>query len=91
MSLHGWVANRRVESAKLLLRGKDPSAQFASACGFSRQSHMARAFSMKNRRYSLCLPAASGIGLATTGSIPQTGGAIIAELDLAIPTRVANR
>ncbi|MBX4920098.1 helix-turn-helix transcriptional regulator [Rhizobium bangladeshense] len=44
VSPHGWVAHRRVERAKSMLRGTDPIAQIASACGFSSQSHMTRAF-----------------------------------------------
>lgn len=46
VSPHGWVAHRRVERAKSMLRGKDPIAQIASACGFSSQSHMTRAFKL---------------------------------------------
>lgn len=46
VSPHGWVAHRRVERAKSMLRGTDPIAQIASACGFSSQSHMTRAFKL---------------------------------------------
>lgn len=44
VSPHGWVAHRRVERAKSMLCGREPIAQIASACGFSSQSHMTRAF-----------------------------------------------
>jgi len=46
VSPHGWVAHRRVERAKSMLCGMDPIAQIASACGFSSQSHMTRAFKL---------------------------------------------
>lgn len=46
VSPHGWVAHRRVERAKSMLSGMDPIAQIASACGFSSQSHMTRAFKL---------------------------------------------
>jgi AraC family transcriptional regulator len=46
VSPHGWVAHRRVERAKSMLRGKDPIAQIASSCGFSSQSHMTRVFKL---------------------------------------------
>jgi AraC family transcriptional regulator len=46
VSPHGWVAYRRVERAKSMLCGKEPIAQIASACGFSSQSHMTRAFKL---------------------------------------------
>ncbi|ANK89476.1 UNVERIFIED_ORG: AraC family transcriptional regulator [Rhizobium esperanzae] len=44
VSPHGWVAHRRVERAKSMLSDMEPIAQIASACGFSSQSHMTRAF-----------------------------------------------
>ncbi|MGO7984187.1 helix-turn-helix domain-containing protein, partial [Rhizobium johnstonii] len=37
---------RRVERAKSLFSGMDPIAQIASACGFSSQSNMTRAFKL---------------------------------------------
>lgn len=43
-SPHGWLQHRRVTKAKTLLKGPDPIAQIAPACGFSSQSHMTRAF-----------------------------------------------
>lgn len=46
VSPHGWLAHRRVERAKSMLCGTDPIAQIASACGFSSQSHMTRAFKL---------------------------------------------
>ncbi len=46
VSPHGWVAHRRVERAKSMLCGNEPIAQIASACGFSSQSHMTRAFKL---------------------------------------------
>ncbi|PDS81415.1 AraC family transcriptional regulator [Rhizobium sp. L43] len=46
VSPHGWVAHRRVERAKSMLSGMDPIAEIASACGFSSQSHMTRAFKL---------------------------------------------
>ena len=39
-----FVAHRRVARAKSLLRGPDPLAAIAFACGFSSQSHLTRAF-----------------------------------------------
>jgi len=39
-----YVAHRRAERAKALLRGPDPIAAIALACGFSSQSHLTRAF-----------------------------------------------
>ncbi|MGZ2487007.1 AraC-like DNA-binding protein [Rhizobium pisi] len=46
VSPHGWVAHRRVERAKSMLCGTDSIAEIASACGFSSQSHMTRAFKL---------------------------------------------
>lgn len=39
-----FVAHRRIERAKRLLRGPDPIPAVAYACGFSGQSHLTRAF-----------------------------------------------
>ncbi|MCJ2140157.1 helix-turn-helix transcriptional regulator [Methylobacterium sp. E-066] len=39
-----YVAHRRTERAKALLRGRDPIAAIALACGYSSQSHLTRAF-----------------------------------------------
>ncbi|WP_414831731.1 helix-turn-helix transcriptional regulator [Afifella sp. YEN Y35] len=44
MALHAWITERRIDRAKELLRGTDPLVQIAAACGFSSQSHFARAF-----------------------------------------------
>lgn len=44
VSPHAWVLHRRIARARTLLGGRDPMAQIASACGFSSQSHMSRAF-----------------------------------------------
>ena len=46
VSPHAWVTQRRVERAKSMLSGREPIAQIASACGFSSQSHMTRAFKL---------------------------------------------
>lgn len=43
-SPHVWVMHRRITQAKVLLAGRDPIAQIASACGFSSQSHLTRVF-----------------------------------------------
>ena len=39
-----FVAHRRVERAKSLMRAGEPLAQVADACGFSSQSHLTRSF-----------------------------------------------
>lgn len=39
-----FVAHRRVEQAKALLRGRQPISAIAFACGFSSQSHLTRVF-----------------------------------------------
>lgn len=44
LSPHEWLLRRRLSKAKTLLATQDPIAQIASACGFSSQSHMTRAF-----------------------------------------------
>jgi AraC family transcriptional regulator len=44
VSPHVWITHRRVARAKSLLRGRDPIAAVALACGFSSQSHLTRAF-----------------------------------------------
>ena len=44
ISPQAHVAHRRIARAKLLLRGPDTIAVVASACGFSSQSHLTRAF-----------------------------------------------
>lgn len=44
VSPHVWITHRRVARAKDLLRGEDPIAAVALACGFSSQSHLTRAF-----------------------------------------------
>ncbi|TXM96253.1 helix-turn-helix transcriptional regulator [Methylobacterium sp. WL103] len=41
-----FVAHRRIERAKALLRGREPVAAIALACGFSSQSHLTHAFRM---------------------------------------------
>ncbi|MGB0696636.1 MAG: helix-turn-helix domain-containing protein [Rhodospirillaceae bacterium] len=41
-----WIAARRVERAKTLMRQSEPLAQIASACGYSSQSHFSRAFKL---------------------------------------------
>lgn len=43
-SPHDFIMSRRIDRARHLLGGTDPIAQIASACGFSNQSHMTRAF-----------------------------------------------
>lgn len=44
VSPHVWVAHRRIERAKAMIRANEPLAQVAAACGFSSQSHLTRAF-----------------------------------------------
>lgn len=44
VSPHAWIAHRRIERAKALIRAREPLAQVAAACGFSSQSHLTRAF-----------------------------------------------
>ena len=39
-----FVAHRRIARAKTLLRGREPIAEIALACGFSGKSHLTRAF-----------------------------------------------
>ena len=39
-----FIAHRRIDRAKALLRGRDPIAAIAFACGFSSQSHLTRVF-----------------------------------------------
>ncbi len=39
-----WITHRRVARVQNLLRGRDPIAEIALACGFSSQSHLNRAF-----------------------------------------------
>ena len=46
VSPHVWITHRRVARAKHLLRGRDPIAAIALACGFSSQSHLTRAFKL---------------------------------------------
>jgi AraC-like DNA-binding protein len=45
VSPHRWLMQRRLEAAKVMLRGRDVSlAEVALACGFADQSHFTRAF-----------------------------------------------
>ena len=44
VSPHHFVAHRRAARARALLRGPEPIAAVALACGFSGQSHLTRAF-----------------------------------------------
>ncbi|WP_111431238.1 AraC family transcriptional regulator [Rhodobacteraceae bacterium DSL-40] len=44
VSPHGWVTQRRIARAQALLRGPEPLAGIAAACGFSSQSHFTRVF-----------------------------------------------
>ncbi|MBY6163664.1 AraC family transcriptional regulator [Mameliella alba] len=43
-SPQGWIAARRIDRAKSLIRAGTPLAQVAAACGFNSQSHLTRAF-----------------------------------------------
>lgn len=43
-SPQGWIQRRRLERAQVLLRGSTPVVRIATACGFSSQSHLTRAF-----------------------------------------------
>ena len=48
MAPHGWLAQRRIEKAKTLLRTDDLSlTQIALACGFADQSHFTRQFTAR--------------------------------------------
>lgn len=44
VSPQNWIAHRRIERAKALIRSGEPLAQIALACGFSSQSHLSRTF-----------------------------------------------
>ncbi len=44
LSPHGYTQHRRIERARLLLRGAEPVAAIALACGFASQSHLTRVF-----------------------------------------------
>jgi len=44
ISPHCFILNKRLERAKILLRGDLPIAQIAQMCGFSDQSHLTRVF-----------------------------------------------
>jgi AraC-like DNA-binding protein len=52
---HQWLIERRVDTAKRLLKNDDlPLAQIALACGFANQSHFTRVFKLATG----CTPAA---------------------------------
>ena len=42
--LHRWLLLRRIERAKILLRGSRPLAEIAATCGFVDQSHFTKVF-----------------------------------------------
>ena len=44
VSPHQWIAHRRIERAKDMIRAGDPLAQVAQACGYGSQSYLTRAF-----------------------------------------------
>lgn len=44
LPLHGWVTNRRIARAKIMLAGSPSLVEIAHACGFSSQSHFSRVF-----------------------------------------------
>ncbi len=44
ISPHCFILNKRLERAKILLRGDLPIVQIAQMCGFSDQSHLTRVF-----------------------------------------------
>ncbi|GLS17265.1 AraC family transcriptional regulator [Labrys miyagiensis] len=44
VSPSAWIAHRRIERARTLLRAGEPIAGVAVACGYSSQSHLTRAF-----------------------------------------------
>lgn len=44
LPLHGWVTNRRIARAKMMIAGPTPLIEIAGACGFSSQSHFTRVF-----------------------------------------------
>jgi AraC family transcriptional regulator len=44
VSPHGFILNRRIDRARIMLAGREPIAQIAPACGFSSQSHLTRMF-----------------------------------------------
>ena len=44
VSPQNWIQRRRLERARMLLRGNMPVIRIATACGFSSQSHLTRVF-----------------------------------------------
>lgn len=44
VSPHDFILNRRIDRARHMLKGGEPIAQIAMACGFSSQSHLTRMF-----------------------------------------------
>jgi AraC family transcriptional regulator len=44
VSPSAWIAHRRIEHARALLRAGEPIAAIAAACGYSSQSHLTRVF-----------------------------------------------
>ncbi|WP_082536934.1 MULTISPECIES: helix-turn-helix domain-containing protein [unclassified Aureimonas] len=44
VSPHAFVGHRRILRARSLLKGLEPIAEIAAACGYSSQSHLTRAF-----------------------------------------------
>lgn len=44
IALNGWITRRRIDKAKRMIANGSPLIEVAVSCGFSSQSHLARAF-----------------------------------------------
>ena len=66
MTLQDWITTRRIDRAKLLLRGRSPLIEVAVACGFASQSHLTRVFKAR----TMLTPAAYRAALKQGGARP---------------------